>query len=120
MNAIKTKYRRINNLTVGTDKDDIIKDIAKYESRSMHGQLPIIWDKAKDFSVWDIHGNKFIDFSSTIFVANAGHGNKRIVKAIKNVLNRPLMHAYTYPTKTRRDYLSYLIECMRRNMWVLG
>jgi 4-aminobutyrate aminotransferase-like enzyme len=86
----------------------------------MHGQLPVIWDRAKDFSVWDIHGNKFIDFSSTIFVANTGHGNPSIIKAIITMLKKPLFHAYTYPTKIRADYLEFLIDNLRSSCgdWV--
>jgi 4-aminobutyrate aminotransferase-like enzyme len=110
---IKTKYRKINKETVGIDKDGIIDTIHRYESRSMHGQLPVIWDRAKDFSVWDIHGNKFIDFSSTIFVTNTGHGNPSIIKAITTMLKKPLFHAYTYPTKIRADYLEFLIQNLR-------
>ena len=49
----------------------------------MHGQLPIAWKSAKDFYVYDISGNKFIDFTSTIFVANVGHSNNRIKSYIK-------------------------------------
>ena len=49
----------------------------------MHGQLPIIWDRAEGFQVYDSWGNKWLDFSSTIFVANAGHSNKRILNALK-------------------------------------
>ena len=45
------------------------------ESRSMHGQLPIVWDGALDSSVWDVGENKFIDFTSSIFVANVGCDN---------------------------------------------
>ena len=55
----------------------------------MHGQYPIIWDKAIDFQVFDKWGNKWIDFTSTIFVTNAGYGNRRIVNGLKNVLNKP-------------------------------
>ena len=32
----------------------------------MHGQLPIVWKKAKNFNIYDIADNKFIDFTSTI------------------------------------------------------
>ena len=35
----------------------------------MHGQLPIVWNKAQDFTVSDYWGNQWIDFSSTIFVS---------------------------------------------------
>jgi 4-aminobutyrate aminotransferase-like enzyme len=43
-------------------------------------------------------------------VANAGHGNKRIVQALKGVLDKPLLHTYTYASRERIDYLEYLIK----------
>ena len=79
------------------------------EAQAMHGQLPMIWDKADDFQIFDKWGNIWIDFTSTIFVANAGHGNKSIVKALKEVLYKPLLHTYTYASQERIDYLDYLI-----------
>ena len=39
-------------------------------------------------SVYDEWGNQWIDFTSTIFVTNAGHGNPRIVQALKKVLEK--------------------------------
>ena len=44
----------------------------------MHGQIPLAWHKASDFSVFDSVGNQWIDFTSTIFVANVGHSNKHV------------------------------------------
>ncbi|WP_246837740.1 aspartate aminotransferase family protein [Leptospira bouyouniensis] len=80
------------------------------ESRSMHGQMPIIWDKAEGFQVSDPWGNTWIDFSSTIFVTNSGHGNKRIIEALKRVLDKPLLHTYTYGNIERIEYIDYLIS----------
>jgi 4-aminobutyrate aminotransferase-like enzyme len=76
----------------------------------MQGQFPIIWDKAEDFSVYDIAGNKWIDFTSTIFVANIGHGNKRVSAAIKEVLDKPLVSTYAYMSEVRAKYLEKLIK----------
>jgi len=72
--------------------------------------LPMVWDRADDFQIYDQWGNIWLDFTSTIFVANAGHGNKRIVKALKEVLDKPLLHTYTYASSERIDYLEYLIK----------
>jgi len=80
------------------------------ESKAMHGQLPIIWDKADNFQIYDKWGNIWLDFTSTIFVANAGHGNKKIIKALKNVITKPLLHTYTYASEERINYLNYLIS----------
>jgi 4-aminobutyrate aminotransferase-like enzyme len=76
----------------------------------MHGQLPIVWAKAKNFNIYDIAGNKFIDFTSSIFVANTGHSNKRIKKYISRSLNSNLIHSYAYINKIRVRYLEKLIK----------
>ena len=88
----------------------LLETLDQYETIAMHGQLPIVWDRAEGFQVHDAWGNTWIDFTSTIFVANAGHGNPRIVAAIREQLNKPLLHSYTFATKVRADYIKYLIE----------
>jgi 4-aminobutyrate aminotransferase-like enzyme len=108
--ALETKYRKISTQIPAPGTKEIISRLEKTESRSMQGQFPIIWDKAEDFSVFDIAGNKFIDFTSTIFVANIGHGNKRVSEAIKEVLNKPLISTYAYMSEVRAKYLEKLIE----------
>jgi 4-aminobutyrate aminotransferase-like enzyme len=107
--ALETKYRKISTQIPAPGTKEIISRLEKTESRSMQGQFPIIWDKAEDFSVFDIAGNKFIDFTSTIFVANVGHGNKRVSNAITEVLNKPLLSTYAYMSEIRADYLEKLI-----------
>jgi len=107
--TLETKYRKISTLIPAPGTKEIISRLEKTESRSMQGQFPIIWDKAEDFSVFDIAGNKFIDFTSTIFVANIGHGNKSVSKAITEVLNKPLLSTYAYMSEIRANYLEKLI-----------
>jgi 4-aminobutyrate aminotransferase / (S)-3-amino-2-methylpropionate transaminase / 5-aminovalerate transaminase len=107
---VETKYRKIATQIPTPGTKEIIARLEKTESRSMQGQFPIIWDKAEDFSVYDIAGNKWIDFTSTIFVANIGHGNKRVSAAIKEVLDKPLVSTYAYMSEVRAKYLEKLIE----------
>ena len=107
---VETKYRKIATQIPAPGTKEIIARLEKTESRSMQGQFPIIWDKAEDFSVYDIAGNKWIDFTSTIFVANIGHGNKRVSQAIKEVLDKPLVSTYAYMSEVRARYLEKLIE----------
>ena len=107
---VETKYRKIATQIPTPGTKEIIARLEKTESRSMQGQFPIIWDKAEDFSVYDIAGNKWIDFTSTIFVANIGHGNKRVSTAIKEVLDKPLVSTYAYMSEIRAKYLEKLIE----------
>jgi 4-aminobutyrate aminotransferase-like enzyme len=110
VSLIETKYRKIATQIPAPGTKEIVARLEKTESRSMQGQFPIIWDKAEDFSVYDIAGNKWIDFTSTIFVANIGHGNKRVSAAIKEVLDKPLVSTYAYMSEVRAKYLEKLIE----------
>lgn len=107
---IKTKYRTIVTKIPVPESLPILERVYETESHSMHGQLPIIWDRAEGVQVYDSWGNKWLDFSSTIFVTNAGHGNKRIVEALKKVINKPLLHTYTFTSPERFEYLNYLIS----------
>ena len=107
---VETKFRRIVTKIPVPESIEILNNLERYESVSMHGQLPVVWDRAHDFLVADAWGNQWIDFTSTIFVTNAGHGNPRIVHSLQDVLAKPLLHTYTYASKERADYLQYLIE----------
>jgi len=110
VNHIDTKFRKIKTLIPVPESIPLLEKMYSLESQSMHGQLPIIWNRAEGFQVFDPYGNVWIDFTSTIFVANAGHGNKRIIDALKRQLEKPLLHTYTYASQERIDYLEYLIE----------
>jgi len=45
----------------------------RYEPRSMSEQPPVVWATAEGVWVTDVDGNVFLDFSSGVLVANAGH-----------------------------------------------
>jgi 4-aminobutyrate aminotransferase-like enzyme len=76
----------------------------------MLGQLPIVWDRAEDYSVHDPSGNKWIDFTSTIFVANIGHANKHLINKVNEILNKSLLATYAYANYSRADYLEKLVR----------
>ena len=107
---VSTKFRTIKTFLPVPESVPLLKKMYSLEARAMHGQLPIIWDRAENFQIFDKWGNVWIDFTSTIFVANAGHGNKRIVDALHDVLDKPLLHTYTYASSERISYLDYLIK----------
>jgi len=107
---VSTTYRKIATPIPAPGTEQIIARLESVESRSMHGQLPIVWSGAEDFIVTDIGGNRFIDFTSTIFVANVGHSNVRVTDAIRKALDAPLYSSYAYMNTIRADYLERLIE----------
>ena len=107
---IKTRFRTICTPIPVPASLPILDTIYECESRSMHGQLPVVWDRADGFQVHDAWGNTWIDFTSTIFVTNAGHGNSRVSAAVRAVAEKPLLHTYTYATQYRADYLREIIR----------
>ncbi|MEJ5227792.1 aminotransferase class III-fold pyridoxal phosphate-dependent enzyme [Thermodesulfovibrio sp.] len=107
---VNTRYRKINTKLPVPESLKIFNVLEKYESRSMLGQLPIVWDRAEDFQVFDPYGNCWIDFTSTIFVANSGHANPQIINAIQKIVNKKLLHTYTFAHEIRSQFLKRLIE----------
>ena len=107
---IQTKYRTIKTEIPVPESIPMLKKMYEIEAQAMHGQFPMVWDRADDFQIYDQWGNVWLDFTSTIFVANAGHGNERITNALKKALDKPLLHTYTYASSERIQYLEYLIK----------
>ena len=107
---IRTKNIHIKTKIPAPGTNDILKLISKYESRSMHGQLPIVWKKAKNFNIFDLKGNKFIDFTSTIFVTNIGHSNVKLKKKLIQLINKDLLHSYAYANTIKLQYIKKLIS----------
>jgi 4-aminobutyrate aminotransferase/(S)-3-amino-2-methylpropionate transaminase len=112
---IKTKNILIRSIIPAPGTYKLINNLKKNESLSMHGQLPIIWSKAEGHSVFDIDNNKFIDFTSTIFVANIGHSNKKLILDIRKLLKQKLLHTYAYLSTYREKYLKNLVRFAGKN-----
>ena len=93
----------------------LITKIKKTEPLSMLNQIPIVWKKAKDFNIYDLKNNKFIDFTSSIFVSNIGHANKRMKKYLKNVISKDIFHTYTYANQIREKYVKKLVKFAGKN-----
>ena len=108
--SVSTKYRKIKTAIPAPETLKILFDLEKYEAQSMHGQLPVVWDRAEDFQVFDPCGNCWIDFTSTIFLTNAGHANPEIIAGLQKILDQRLLHTYTFPSQIRAQFLKKLIE----------
>ena len=80
--TFETKYRKIKTPIPVPESLPILKELQQYEPRSMRGQPLVIWDKAEGVNIYDRYGNKWLDLSSGVLVANAGHGRKEIQEAI--------------------------------------
>ena len=104
---VKTKNREITDSFI-FDIDSYHKEKHKYEPSNIC-EMPIKWDKAENFNVFDDKGNKWIDTTSGIFVANSGHSNPKIKDAIKKQLDKNLLFAYQYNTNVRYEFVEKLL-----------
>lgn len=57
---------------------------------------PLVVDEAKGSIIKDIEGNEFIDFLSSAAVINTGHNHPRIVKAIKDQIDKFIHYTPAY------------------------
>jgi 4-aminobutyrate aminotransferase/diaminobutyrate-pyruvate transaminase/4-aminobutyrate aminotransferase/(S)-3-amino-2-methylpropionate transaminase len=105
---VKSKYREINTMIPVPESRKIIEQLRKYEARSMSGQPLVIWDRAESFQVYDNYGNKWIDFSSGVLVANSGHGNVHVRSAIIEQVKIGLLHNYCFPSEIRAKLVELL------------
>jgi 4-aminobutyrate aminotransferase-like enzyme len=105
---VETKYRRIATPLPHPDSLPTLATLRRFEPQSMHGQLPIVWDRAEDIFVYDRYGNRWLDWSSGVLVANAGHGAPEIRQAIIAQVNRGLLHNYCFPSEERARLVEQL------------
>jgi 4-aminobutyrate aminotransferase / (S)-3-amino-2-methylpropionate transaminase / 5-aminovalerate transaminase len=76
----------------------------------MFCQPPVLWDKAKDFQVYDAYGNIWLDWTSGVLVANVGHANPKVKQAIVNAVEKDLLHTFAFPTTSREALVRKLVE----------
>ena len=103
---IDTKYRKIETEIPHPNDLLVMKEISKLEASFGQNSLPLVWERASDYSIYDRWGNKWIDLSSGIFVANSGHGIG--AKEVVHSAHKPLLHSYYYPTTERLNFLTEL------------
>ena len=48
---------------------------------------PFVMAKGRGVEVWDVDGNRFLDFMSGIGVCSTGHAHPQVVQAIKDASN---------------------------------
>ncbi|MBI2100042.1 MAG: aspartate aminotransferase family protein [Candidatus Vogelbacteria bacterium] len=101
MPKVRTKYRTIKTKLPVPLSLPIFRSLMASEPESKRGQPPVVWDRAEGFQVYDKWGNKWIDFSSGVLVANAGHGRKEIIGAITKALGRGMLTTFAFVHENR-------------------
>jgi 4-aminobutyrate aminotransferase/(S)-3-amino-2-methylpropionate transaminase len=98
---VETQFRRIVTEFPVPESLPILHKLNAYEPVAMRGQPPVVWDRAEGFQVYDAWGNQWIDWSSGVLIANAGHGRAEIADAIQRQAAAKLLTNYCFPSEIR-------------------
>ncbi|AQS37975.1 4-aminobutyrate aminotransferase apoenzyme [Shewanella psychrophila] len=60
----------------------------KVIARGQGNVYPVYVDKADNAELWDVDGNRYIDFGTGIAVCNTGHSHPKVVAAVKEQLDK--------------------------------
>jgi 4-aminobutyrate aminotransferase len=99
----------------GPKSAELLALSTKYEPPCMADQVPLVWDHAEDVWVYDVDGNRYLDFTSGVLVTNVGHSNPRHVEAIRAQAGR-LMNCYSFPTPERIQLSARLAGILPSNL----
>ena len=109
---VQTPFRRIVTPLPVPESLPILERLARHEPAAMRGQPPIVWDRAEGFQVWDPWGNCWVDWSSGVLIANAGHGRERIREAIVRQAQAGLLTNYCFPSEIRARLVERLASLL--------
>jgi len=98
---VSSKYRTIQTKIPVPESLAVFESLKKTEPRSMLGMPPVVWDRAENFTVYDRWGNRWIDWSSCVLLANAGHGREEIKAALREQIDQGLLATYVFAHEKR-------------------
>jgi 4-aminobutyrate aminotransferase len=94
-------------------------DIAKRRNtaiaRGVGMMTQIYVERAENAEVWDVEGNRYIDFAAGIAVVNTGHRHPRVIDAVKKQLD-----SFTHTCHQVLPYENYIQLAERLNASVPG
>ena len=84
-------------------------------ARGVGMQTQVYVDRALNAEVWDVEGNRYIDFAAGIAVVNTGHRHPRVIAAVEKQL-----HSFTHTCHQVLPYENYIHLGERLNALVPG
>lgn len=100
-----------------------VEEIKKYDKKynlhswSAQGALnPLVITKGEGIYFWDSDGKRYMDMSSQLVNLNIGHGNKKVIEAIKNQAEKLPFMGPGYAVDVRSELAKKVIERAPENM----
>ncbi|HTQ56120.1 MAG TPA: aminotransferase class III-fold pyridoxal phosphate-dependent enzyme [Bryobacteraceae bacterium] len=109
---VDTPYRKIVTDLPVPESVPILERLHACEPVAMRGQPPVVWDRAEGFQVFDRWGNQWVDWSSGVLIANAGHGRREVVEAIQAQASAHLLANYCFPSEIRARLVEKLVSIL--------
>ncbi|MFA5014369.1 MAG: aspartate aminotransferase family protein [Actinomycetota bacterium] len=81
---------------MNTGKNMEIIEMGSRYLMQTYSRLPVVFVKSKMQYLWDIEGNKYLDFIAGYGCLNVGHSNKSVVNAIKKQVGKIIQPSNVY------------------------
>ncbi|MEC7923157.1 MAG: aminotransferase class III-fold pyridoxal phosphate-dependent enzyme [Planctomycetota bacterium] len=100
---VDTPHRRILTAQPAPEAVEVFRRLNAVEPSSMSCQPPVLWDRAVGYNVEDAFGNRWMDWSSCVLVANAGHGHPLVQERVGEILQKPLLASFVFAHEARAE-----------------
>jgi 4-aminobutyrate aminotransferase len=88
MSSIELKVPHIQTELPGPRARALLERDAQVVSPSYPRDYPFVMSHGRGAEVWDVDGNRFLDFAAGIAVCSTGHSHPRVVEAIRDAADR--------------------------------
>ena len=88
---------------------DYIKLEDNYGSHNYH-PLDVVIDRGEGVWVWDVEGNKYLDFLSAYSAVNQGHCHPKIIKALTDQAKKLTLTSRAFYNSVLGEYEKYITE----------
>jgi len=95
-------------------KSNALHERAARIMKGLSGQVrlfPVVFSEGKGCTLTDVDGNRYIDFSSGIYVTTLGHCHPKVSEAVAKWANR-LMNAHDFITPVKVELLEKLLDVL--------
>src|SRR5437899_8768808 len=79
-----------------TTEEHFLRHIFVRDQMAEWSKAPFVMARADGVNYWDVHGKRYLDALSGIYVVSVGHNNRRVIDAIREQLDTlhfsPPMH----------------------------
>lgn len=89
---------------------DLSRATTLYEWTAQKAMKPLVIDRAKGIYMWDVDGKRYMDFNSQLMCVNIGHGDERVINAVRQQMEQVCYVAPTAATTAVRAELGRLLR----------